>query len=1102
MKTYQKQKSTNTISRFLFSLLVCFVAVATMQAQQREIKGIVTSESNNEPLIGVSIVVKDLKGVGTTSDIDGSYSISVAEGSTLVFSYLGFSAQEIKVGNQTTINVVMTENRQLLEEVVVTGMAISRKKKTLGYSTQEVKSEELMRVRPASVSSALVGKVSGMRFLTPPGSSFGDASTVMRGTNSLDMKKVRGLSPIYVIDGLISEDQSAVNMDDVESVNVLKGPAATALYGSRGGNGAIIITTKSGKKDYQEVSVTHTTTFDTYYQHAKYQSEYGGGALGASDGKNATLKQYKYTAGPNVNPAYAKLDGAYYYDMDAADQSWGPRFNKDIMYAPWYAWDPTDPRFGKLIPWTSAKDNVVKDGLRTGVTNTTNISFAKGGEDYLTRISFSNSSRDGLVANSGMEKRYFSMKSSFNVFKRLKISADYKYSYRKAHNTGSNSFFTGYATGAPRDLSIKELKNYRRADGSINSYIIKDPAQVGDYSTTYNNPFASIHEINNNTTTNRHLVRGTAEFIINPKMSVAFIYNGDIYNYIAKNKTPRGFNNSDAYFGESQSTYTDTQLQGQFIYKDAALDNRLRWDANVFIEQRDYHSETLTAASSGGLLADNHFNLSSSFQKPSASNSTTQLQEKSLFGTATVSWDDTYFAEATLRNDWSSALPKNKNSYLYGGGSISYILSNHVKTPWLTFMKLRASAAQVGSTIEAYGALTNYSMGKYGDLTVMGQPSQYIDKFLQPTISTSYEIGTDFNLWNGLLSADINLYIRDSKNQVIDVPVSHQSGYDYIRTNAGLIRNKGFEITLNSDVINTKNFKWSLGFNISKNYNELVKISDKYKDLTSFQQNYASYGDTFIVQWSELGKSIGIIRGTDFERVNGKILFTERPANTEDERKTIDEIGKYQIGLNTSEKNFLGESQPDWLGGVSTKVSYKDFTLSATMDFQIGGKIASVTNMFGDSYGMLKSTVGKNSKGGDIRNRYADDGGIEIKGVIQEGVDQSGNPVYKDITARVGAKYYFDAKRSVWGPNVYNASYAKLREVALSYRVPKPFLNKIMKGIKDVNLSVVAVNPWLIYSSAPNIDPSDTQGGGGSGFMESANILSARSFGFTVNVTF
>ena len=1074
-------------------------SVFATQQQKRKIKGVVKS-TTGELLIGASVVNKTIKG-GVSTDINGEFEIECQVGNILEISYIGFINQQIKVEDFNNLSILLDENVRLLDEVVVTGMGISRQKKTLGYSTQDVKAEDLMQVRPTNIGSALVGKVAGVRFLTPSGSSFGDASLVMRGTNSLEMKNVRGVSPLFVIDG-VSSSQSAVNMDDVESINVLKGPAATALYGSRGGNGAIIITTKGGKKGYQEISVTHSTIFENYYQHAELQSEYGGGSLAASDGSSG-LRQYKYVAGPNVNPLYQKLDGAYYYNMESPDQSWGPKFNKDIMYAPWYAWDPKDSRFGKLIPWTSVKDNVVKDGLRTAVTNTTNVSFAKGGEDHMTRISFSNSSRDGIVANSGIDKRYFSVKSTFNLFKRVKVSADYKYSYRKTHNSGSNSFLAGYATGSPRDLSIKDLKNYRRADGSINSYNINNPATAGDYVIRSNNPFATMNEVNDDYTYHWNLLRASAEYMITPKMSVAFIYNGDIYNYMRKYSVPKGLLGTTASFSETQNNYTDTQLQGRYTYKDSAIDNKLRWDANLFIEQRDYNYESIAGQTNGGLLVDKFYNFAGSVDKATASNTTNKLQEKSLFGTATVSWDDTYFAEATLRNDWSSTLPQNNNSYLYGGGSISYILSNHIKAPWLSYFKLRTSAAQVGSAMNPYQALTNYSIGKYGDLTIMGQPDSYIDRFLKPTISTSYEVGTEFNLWNGRLSADLNFYIRDSKNQILSVPVSHQSGFSGMLTNAGLIRNKGFEITLNSVLVNTKDFNWSVGFNIARNVNKLVKLSSADESLTSYQQNYASYGDTFIVQWAEIGEPIGVIRGTDFERVNGKILLKKRDPNTSGgSQANVDALGEYQIALNTSEKNYLGNIQPKAVGGVSMNLRYKDFRLSGTMDFQIGGKIASITSMYGEANGMLKSTVGKNSNGVDIREKYSNGGGIDIKGVVQDGVDNNGNPVYKDISTRVGANYYFNAKRSVWGPNIYSAGYAKLRELALSYKVPKPVLNRVFKDIKEVNVSLIAINPWLIYSAAPNIDPSDTQGGGGTGFLENGSILSTRSFGFTVNVTF
>ena len=1065
-----------------------------IQQQTSYIQGKVV-DSRGEALYGATVFNAKTNS-GATVGSEGTFRLEVNIGDELTISYIGYITKKVVIKNTKELIITLDEEIRMMDEVVVTGMSISREKKSLGYSSQEVKSEDLSRTRQSSIGSALIGKVSGVRFLSPAGSSFDGASVVLRGTSSIALNSVRGNSPIYVIDGIITSE-SSVNMDDVESLNVLKGPAATALYGSRGGNGAIIISTIKGRGEMQEISITHSTVFDTHYQHANLQSEYGGGTLAAGDGRGKHL-QFQFDPTKHI-PEYSKLDGAYYYDMTSSNQSWGPKFDKDVMYAPWYAWDPQHPLFGQQIPWQAASKSEVNKGLRTAPTHTTNVSVSKGGKDYYNRISFTNLERRGIVPNSNDTRRFFSLKTSYTVFDKLTLDGDYKYTYANRMNTGTNAFLAGYPTSIARDLSINNLKGYRRADGGFNHYIIKNPATEGDYVVQGNNPFALMNE--QDATNNRHtnLISGAARYDILSNLFVRLMVNTELSSTTQKSKVPQGLLGTTAGFSESQQKIRDTQVQGQLAYNTKFFEDRFKWDINLFLEQRDYRSESLSAGTVGGLLVDKLYNISGSIDKPTAANTLIRFQEKSAFGTTTLSFDDTYYVEFTLRNDWSSTLPKRKDNFLYGGASFSYILSNHVKASWIDFIKLRGSLAEVGSSLTPYQLSEIYNLQKYGGLNTISQASRYIDDKLKPTISTSYELGTEFSFFNNRITGDFNFYTRDSKNQVITLPMSHQSGYDGMLTNAGLIRNSGFEITIGIVPIQTKDFTWSLSANLTKNKNKLVELNKHDKTLRTFQQNYASYGDTFVVQWAEVGEPIGVIRGTDFERVDGKIVLTKRNPN---DVSGIATNGEYNIELNRSEKNYLGNSQPNALGGLSTQLTYKDFTLAGTLDFQLGGKVASVTNLYGEARGHLKSTVGKNSLNKDIRLPYSEGGGVDIVGVIQTGVDSDNNPIYEDVKTRMGAFQYFNTKRQVWGPNIYNASYAKIRELSLSYNVPRKWLDKIHKDISAVNLSLIATNPFTIYSGVPNVDVSDTAGGGGAGFFESGNILSTRSFGFTVNVTF
>ncbi len=473
----------------MFLLVFCVLGISAVWAQKTFSGKVLGPDGLGLP--GVNVVEKANSINGVATDIDGNWTLTVPNGNTVLeFSTIGMKTVELAAKDAKSIT--MKEDSQVLDEVVVTGMGMSREKKTLGYATQEVKSEDLVKTRQSDLNNALVGKVSGVKFSGASGATFDSGKIVLRGTTSLDP---RGNSPIYVVDGVITNANS-INMDDVASVNVLKGPAATAIYGSRGGNGAIIITTKSLKEGSggQSIEFSHTLAFEQVKLLADYQTEYGGGNFGA-DGE---FNVFKYD--PAKHPAiYKKLDGANYYDYNA-DVSWGPKFDPNKKYAPWYAWDPTHPKFGEQIPWTSAPSDDVKDLYRTGIANTTNIAFSKSGEDYSSRISFTNIDRRGVVPNSDATRRYLGIKSSFKVSDRLNISLDYKYTYRQNHNGAAegyggarNATYT-FQQWANRNVRISELKDYMRPNGTYRSWNINSPFDLTP--AYHNNPFALFNEIN------------------------------------------------------------------------------------------------------------------------------------------------------------------------------------------------------------------------------------------------------------------------------------------------------------------------------------------------------------------------------------------------------------------------------------------------------------------------------------------------------------------------------------------------------------------------------------------------------------------------------
>ncbi|GAB6120669.1 SusC/RagA family TonB-linked outer membrane protein [Dysgonomonas termitidis] len=1069
--------------RVVLVLSCLLLSIGFTVAQTTRISGTVV-DSNGEPVISASVVVKGTL-TGTVTDPDGNFTLNVPDGSkTLVVSLIGMVTQEVAVAPNLKIEL-QTDTRDL-DAVVVTAMGLSRKEKSLGYATQQVKSEDLVKVRQTDLNNALVGKVSGVRFLGGSGAKFDAGKIVLRGTNSLT--NAGGNEPIYVLDGVIANVNS-LNMDDVESVNVLKGPAATALYGSRGGNGAIIITTKGNTGEKTEINVSHTLAFEKVYLHNKLQKEYGGGYYGA----DAEMDVFEYD--PAIHPKYLeKLNGLQYYDY-ADDASWGPKFD-GREYAPWYAWDPTHPKFGQTEKWESRMN--LADLFETGVSNTTNIALSKSGKDYMSRISFTNAQRDGVTPNSDAVRRFLAVKTQFKPLDRLTVSLDYKYTYRKNHNAAAEGYgglgnaLYSYQQWGQTNVDLKDLKDYKRPDGSFRSWNITSPDNLTPQ--FHDNPFALFNEINKNDIYQWNVFNATATLDIIGNLKAGLRVNGNIRNRNNETTVPMNILGEVSKYEQEQSSVIDTQVQGFLTWNGSFLQNRLTVDAALFAEQRDYVYDITSAFTRDGLFLDKFFSTAASSGLPGGSTSRSKLKEQSIFGTGTLGWDNTYYLDFSLRNDWSSTLHPDKNNYLYGGLSGAAILSNLVKTDWLSFWKLRASIAQVGSTIDPYNIYQTYKLKdgdgnlvKYGSLSNMWLDRNLKDPYIKPTISTSYEIGMDVRLFDSRLWADVNYYTKDSKDQIINVNTTPVSGYTSRKMNAGLIRNRGIELTIGGKPVQTKNWDWVVNANISKNKNtleELVEGTDSY-------QIYWMSWSTRIYSYAEVGKPIGVIRGSTWKKNDkGQIILSDRgnPNHA---------LGQYAPLLEASAQEELGNIQPDFTGGFSTSLRYKDFSLGASFDFQIGGDIASATNMFGEGSGLLTSTVGLNDKGNPIRSSVADGGGVRVDGVVDRG---NGN--FEAVTAYVDANYYYQGRKSlIWEDYVYDASYLKLRELSLTYDVPGSFLRNTVKGIKKASLSFVAQNPWLIYSGAPNIDPSES-GGATYNYIEGGQAASTRSFGFTVNLTF
>jgi TonB-linked SusC/RagA family outer membrane protein len=1080
------------MKKILLVLILSF-GLTGLFAQRAQVSGTVTSAEDGQPLFGVSILVKGSNS-GTTTTIDGKYSLEVPINATLVFSFLGTTPQEIAIGNRTVIDVVLEENALHMDEVVVTAMGISRQKNSIGYAAQEVKGDKLTITPQGDLNNAIVGKISGVRFWGASGATFDAGKIVLRGTSSLT--KVEGDEPIYVVDGVIT-NVNVINMDNVESVNVLKGAAATALYGSRGGNGAVIISSKRGTSKAGKSAVVEfkqSIAVEKVVAYTDFQNEYGGGTLGVGGGE---LDVFEYD--PAVHPSYLSvLNGARYYDMEN-DLSWGPRFDGQ-PYAPWYAWDPDHPKFGQLANWEGQPADNLKDLYKTGVTSNTNLSFSKSVGDFNTRISFANQSRTGVTDNSEAIRRFISVNANYKITDRLSISGDYKYTYRNNHNaaaedySGTRVFQSSYTQWFHRNVDIKELKNYKRPDGTFYTWNPTDAPNGNFEPMFHNNPFALMNEIDTQDRLQWNVLNSVLKFdIIKNVLNIGVNFNANIRSEFSETKVPYNISGSTSSYSVNQNQLFDTQMQAFAQFNKKFVSNRLSVDTHLYVEQRDYDYRSLSGSTTDGLTADKYYNLAASVGKPNASNSVTQLQERSVFGTGVVGWDDTYYIDFSLRNDWSSTLPDATNSYLYGGLSLAVITSKFLKNvEWLDFWKIRGSLAQVGSTMDAYQTQQVYvNQDKYNGMTSIRGSKNLLNPSIRPTISTSYEVGTEFRLFGNRLSGDFNYYIKDSKDQIINLTTVPASGFTSTKINSGLIRNEGIEISLEGTPVKTRDFQWGIYTNISKNTNKLVELDPNDPEKTQ----YRLYGMSFynyLYSYAEVGKPIGVIRGSTYDRSpDGKIVYRQLAANHW--------AGDYLPLLNQTADAELGNVQPDFTGGFGTNFSYKGFRLDVSFDFQIGGEVGSVTNMFGEGSGLLNSTVGNNDKGNPIRDAVADGGGVKVEGALRTGTGDAAT--YEDVSGYLDAYYWYAYKSQIWEPNMYDAGYLKMREVSLSYQLPQKFVKNLNIGLSNATLALNVQNPWLIYSGVPNIDASAINNAYGK-FLEMGQLYNTRIWGFTLNLVF
>jgi TonB-linked SusC/RagA family outer membrane protein len=1054
--------------KFLLVGLTFLLNLGLLQAQDKTITGKVTDSGDGSPIPGVTVTVKGSTR-GTTTDGNGKYSLAApSDATTLVFSFIGFQVQEVAISGRSEINVGLESDVTALQEIVITALGQSRDKKSLGYAVQELSADKITAARESNVANALAGKIAGVQVLGQSGAKFGTPNIRIRGVNSL-----LGGDPLYVVDGTPVNGIEDVNMDDVDNLTVLKGASATALYGNRASGGVIVITTKKAKSGETSFAINHSSTLDMIGLLPKYQNEYGGGYSQEWD---------TFTFNPSIHPAdWASFDGQKILDY-SADESWGPKLDGTLHRSAW-SWQP-GPEFGQLTPFEASPNNV-RDFFQKPVSHNTNIAFAKGGDNYQSRISYTHIATNGIIPNSSQSKDYISAKNRFDFTKQFSATLNINYTRTTSNNvpsdgygvsgtnsvginnstiTGNNQTIGSFNQWFQRQLKIEDLKNYKNPDGTYRSWNIGGP--LDPKPKYWDSPYTQMYENTNKTTVDRIFGDFGLAYKITDFLTASVTARKDLKMYATEGRVAYGTLNAGGKgaYAVGEYKYDESNYEALLSFNKTFGKISLLANAGGNIRQNLVTLNVLST--NGGLTTPGFYNIAASKDRPGTITNKYERKVNSVFGNVSLGYGDLVYVEGSIRNDWASTLPTGNNSYLYPSVSTSFIFTELVPiNKILSFGKVRLGYAQVGTDTDPYRIGLTYPVGSvFNGSPTMYLPSELPNANLKPGLTSSYEGGLDLRFLSDHISAEITIYRNDNKNQIIPLPVNPTSGYNTALINAGLIRTQGLEVHIGATPVKTSNFTWNTDINFDKSTSSVVELDPRLKN---YQLESSWRGITLNARE---GEEWGLIVGKKIRRdANGKRL--------------IDEDGRFIV----DENQPLGSVLPKFKGGFLNTFTYKNFTLRINADFVVGGKFFSVTRMFNAYSGLAAETAGLNELGNPKRDP-ADEGG----GILLDGVREDGTPNTTRIDAQALYEDHLFALHDYW---VFDKTYIKLREVSLGYSFPSALISKWR--IKSAKLSFIVRNPVLIYSAiGGGIDISETE----NIWTEGGQLPPVRSFGINLNL--
>lgn len=1071
-------------------LLALAIGVIQGAAQVTTVRGIVTTEEDGEPVIGASVIVKGTA-LGTVTDVNGRFELSGLPPSAtrLLISYISLMAKEVAIAPQ--VSVTLKSDTHLLDEVVVTALGISREKKALGYTAQEVKQDALVQGKDNNLLNSLSGKIAGVRITNTQG-DVGSSRIVIRGETSIAGEN----QPLFIVDGIPVDNSQLnarssgrdfknaiadLNPEDIKTLTVLKGPNAAALYGARAAHGAIVITTKGGDKRQKGIGITlHSSTQVSFV---------------------ATLPEFQNLFGQGAGGRFSYVDGKGAGVNDGVDESWGPRLDIGLLIPQFDS--PLDADGNRVAtPWVSHPNNV-RDYFRMGISTNSGISVARGDDKYQFRVGYNYEKQVSIVPDAGTNKTNISLNTDYHLAKWIVVGATANYIVYTAPS------LPGSATPSGSNVrSNSPMLQFLWFGRQVDTNSLKADYTRNWNSSYYDNPFWSASY--NTQSQERHRLIGDlhAEFRLTDGLNVRFRTSTDWYNDRRKSKVKWGSAGAGSPYGSyAEDAYTvkenNTEVLATYIKQ---LNKNWGIDALLGFNVRNKQYENNYQAAPRLAVAD-LYTLTNSRDPLTSSNDFYRLRQYGLYGSIQLDYRRWAFLNITGRNDWSSTLPVDNNSYFYPSVTASVLLSEAFgwRSKAVNYLKIRGGWSQVGADANPYQLATVFT----SETAFNGNPLQSsstigMNPNLKPEKTSSIEAGFEAAFWDNRLCLDFTYYKTDSRNQILKLATTAASGYTSQVRNAGHIRNRGYEIQLGAVPIQTsKGFRWNLDLNYGANSSKVVKLDDE--GLITSYRLYSSG----IQILASVGEAYGTLFGTSYVRdANGNVV--------------VDANGLPKIS--TTNKT-LGKFTPDWTGGISNTFSYRSLSLSFLIDASVGGSIFSNTNKTGKYTGVLANTLsGRDAEhgglwyytaamGNNVRLPESPSYSVSSDGLYYAQVNGQSTRVYQDgimvegVTESgskneevVSAEKYYHRIYSIAEANVYDASYVKLREVALSYRLPRLWTQKL--HLQEASVTLTGRNLWTIYKSVPNIDPESALTTGNAQGVEAYSLPTTRSFGVNLSVKF